>query len=71
MTFLAQVAAFILKWLLELGGRALFEWASKLVRENEQKKKEKEALDKYEKGKKEGASDKEMLDRERDIFNGE
>lgn len=42
MQFLAYIAIELLKWILLLGGRALYEWVSKKVENHERAKKNKE-----------------------------
>ena len=44
MTFLAALAANILKWLLEIGGRFVYEKVNELVEKHEQSKRQKENL---------------------------
>lgn len=44
MTFLAALAANILKWLLEMGGRFVYEKVTELVEKHEQSKRQKENL---------------------------
>lgn len=70
MAFLAQILAYMLQWILTLGGRALYEWTTGYLEKQEQKKKEKEALKRYEEERKKGVKSDEMLDRETDILNG-
>lgn len=70
MSLLAQVVAYLLEWILTLGGRALYEWTTRTVEKNKEKQKEKEALKRYEETKKKGEKSDEMLDRETDILNG-
>lgn len=70
MAFLAQVLAYLLQWILTLGGKALYEWSHEFIDKQKQKKQEKEAQKKYEETRKKGEKSDEMLDRETDILNG-
>ena len=70
MAFLAQVLAYLLQWILTLGGKALYEWTHDFLKRQEQAKKEKEALKKYEEEREKGKKSDEMLDKETDILNG-
>jgi len=69
MSFLIGVAAQILEWILMLGGKALYDWTTELVRKNNEKKREKENLDNLHEAEKKGDKDA-ILEKERDIFNG-
>lgn len=68
MSLLAQVLAYLLQWVLTLGGKALYEWTNDYIDKQKQEKKEKENLKKYKEAKKNGSDDK-ILDAERDILN--
>ncbi|MBY0413710.1 MAG: hypothetical protein K2Q18_06075 [Bdellovibrionales bacterium] len=68
MAFLAQLAAIMLKWILTLGGKALYEWTTELVKKQEQVKKQKENKKKYDEALKKGDKD-EILKAERDLIN--
>lgn len=70
MSFLAQIIAYTLQWLLTLGGKAAYEWTQDFIRKQEQQKKEKEAKKKYDETRKKGEKSDEMLERETDILNG-
>jgi hypothetical protein len=70
MAFLAQVLAYLLQWILTLGGRALYEWTNRYVDKQKEKKKEQEAHKKYQDEVKKGVKSDEMLERETDILNG-
>jgi hypothetical protein len=70
MGLLASILAYLLKWILELGGRWLYEQTTLLVEKKKKEAREKENLKRYQDAKKKKASDDEMLDRETDIING-
>jgi hypothetical protein len=69
MSFLAQVLAYLLQWILTLGGKAAYEWTHEFLKEQEQKKKQKENLKKYREAEKRGKKD-DILEKERDLLNG-
>lgn len=69
MAFLAQLAAIMLKWILTLGGKALYEWTTELVKKQEQIKREKINQKKYDEAVKKGDKD-EIHKAERDLLNG-
>jgi len=71
MHFLIAIAVKLLEWILTIGGKALYEYTTKLVEKHKQEAIERENLKRYEEARKRGASDKEMLDRERDLINGD
>ena len=70
MSFIAQIIAYVLQWLLTLGGKAMYEAVTEFVEKQKQKKKEKENLDKLHEAEKKGNRDA-ILDKERDLLNGE
>ncbi len=69
MGFLAAVAAKVLTWLLEKGGRALYEWIVEFTERQKQEKANKENKKKYDEAVKSGDADK-KLEAERDLLNG-
>ena len=69
MSFLAQVLAYLLQWILTLGGKALYEWTTDYVDKQKQKRNEKENLKKYREAEKKGNKD-DILEKERDLING-
>lgn len=69
MTFLAQLAALMLQWLLKLGGKALYEAVTAFVEKQKQVQKQKENQKKYDDAVKKGDKDA-ILEAERDLFNG-
>jgi len=69
MSLFAQIAAYILQWILTLGGKALYEWTNRFIDKQRKKKKEKENFKKYKDAVKNGASEDEILERERDLLN--
>lgn len=69
MAFLAQLAAYMLQWILTLGGKALYEAVTEFVKRQDQVKKQKENKKKYEEALKKGNKD-EILEAERDLLNG-
>lgn len=70
MTFLAQLAAFMLQWVLKLGGKALYEAVTAFVEKQKEVQKEKENLKDYQDAVKKGDRN-EVLKKERDLLNGE
>jgi hypothetical protein len=68
MSFLAQVAAYLLQWLLKLGGEYLYNKSKELVDREAQRKQEKENLKRYQEAVKKGDDDK-TLEAERDLIN--
>jgi len=68
MAFLAQLAAYMLQWILTIGGKALYEAVTAFVAKQEQVRKEKENLKKYNDAVKKGNRD-EVLKAERDLLN--
>ena len=68
MAFLAQVLAYLLQWILTLGGKALYEWSHEFIDKQKQKKQEKENLKKNQDAEKKGNKD-EILESERDLIN--
>jgi hypothetical protein len=70
MAFLAQIIAFMLQWILTLGGKAAYEWTQEYIRKQEERKREKKHLKDYEETRKKGEKSDEMLNRETDILNG-
>jgi hypothetical protein len=69
MQFLIAVCVKILTWLLELGGRFVYEKINEFLDKQKQEQREKENKKKYEDAKKHGRKD-EILEKEKDIFNG-
>ncbi len=69
MSFIAQIIAYVLQWLLTLGGKAMYEAVTGFVEKQKQNKKEKENLDKLHDAEKKGDKDA-ILEKERDLFNG-
>lgn len=68
MAFLAQLAAYMLQWILTLGGKALYEAVTEFVKRQDQVKKQKENKKKYDEALKNGNKD-EILEAERDLLN--
>ena len=70
MGFLASFAAKVFTWLLEKGGKALYEAITAFVEKQKQIQKEKENLKNYQDAVKKGDRD-EILKKERNLLNGE
>lgn len=68
MSFIAQVVAYLLQWLLKLGGEYLYQKSKEMVDREAQRKQEKENLKKYQEAAKIG-DDKKTLEAERDLIN--
>lgn len=68
MSFLAQIVAFLLQWLLKLGGEYLYTKSKEMVNREAQRKQEKENLEKYKKAIQSG-DDGKALEAERDLVN--
>lgn len=71
MGFLAGFFAKIAIWILETIGRVLFKEADKFIDKKKQEKKEKETLKDYQDAVKRGANDSELLEKERNLINGD
>lgn len=69
MAFLAQLAAYMLQWILTIGGKALYEAVTEFVNRQEQIKREKINKKKYDEAVEKGDKD-EILKAERDLING-
>lgn len=69
MAFLAQLVAFMMQWLLTMGGKAAYEWTNDYIEKQAQKKRAKENLKKYKEAVKKG-NDDDTLEKERDLING-
>ena len=69
MNFLAKVFAYLMQWLLQLGGEYLYKKSKAFIDKEAQKKQEQENLKKYQEAVKNG-DDKETLKAERDLING-
>lgn len=69
MAFLAQLAAYMLQWILTIGGKALYEAVTEFVNRQEQIKREKINKKKYDEALKKGDKD-EIHKAERDLLNG-
>lgn len=70
MGFLVAILVKLLEFILSWGGKALFDYTTKLIEKQKQEAQEKENLKRYQDAKKKKVSDDEMLDRETDIING-
>lgn len=70
MSFLARLAAYMLQWILTIGGKALYEAVTAFVEKQKQIQKEKENLKNYQDAVKKGDRD-EILKKERNLINGE
>ena len=70
MSFLARLAAYMLQWILTIGGKALYEAVTTFVEKQKQIQKEKENLKNYQDAVKKGDRD-EILKKERNLLNGE
>ena len=70
MSFLARLAAYMLQWILTIGGKALYEAVTAFVEKQKQVQKEKKNLKEYEDASKKGDRD-EILKKERSLLNGE
>ena len=69
MSFLARLAAYMLQWILTIGGKALYEAVTAFVEKQKQVQKEKENLKNYQDAVKKGDRD-EILKKERNLLNG-
>lgn len=71
MGFLAGFFANIAIWFLEFIGRILFRKADKFIDKKKQESKNKENLKDYQDAVKRGANDQEILEKERNLLNGD
>ena len=70
MGFLASIAAKLLEKFLVWGGKALYDLITEFVEKHKQDAANKKNLKEYEEAKKKGDKD-EILDKERDLINGD